>query len=166
MDCGVKSRRGKDTGGIIGLAKAVVQYREPIEYDLLTMTGHEFTDIGRSLSWDALDSFLSHAAPESALMRTLNPELTSWSSITKTNAILADIFDLLANINANLIAVGSRKPAKKPKPYPRPKTKQDDDSRHFGSGGLKPAELRKWIEEKRARHAGSSTGDNTGDPGP
>lgn len=53
-------------------------------------------------------------------MRELNPEISQWSTPAKTNAILADIYDLLAVINANLCAKGSGKKAKKPKPYPRP----------------------------------------------
>lgn len=138
-----------------------MHYSEAIESDLLRETGYDLEDIGRSLSWGALDSFLRHAGPDSALMRELNPDLTTWSSQTKTNVILADIFDMLAMINANLMAIGSGKPAKKPKPYPRPnKHNNPENERHFGSGALKPADLRKWFAEKRRDYAGSSTGDN------
>ena len=102
------------------------------------------------MSWDALDAFLRHAGPDSALMKELNPDLSTWSQTTKTNAILADIFDVLALINANLNAIGSGKPAKKPKPYPRPGTQQNpENERHFGSGALPPDELRKWFDQKR-----------------
>lgn len=84
-------------------------------------------------------------------MRDLNPELSAWSSTVKTNEILADIADVLMQINANLIAVGSGKKAKKPKPYPRPGKKEKDNERHIGSGPLPPSELRKWFDEKRAK---------------
>ena len=86
-------------------------------------------------------------------MRDLHPEFAEWTTRAKTNAILADIFDILANINANLIAVGSGRPAKKPKPYPRPKAKNENE-KHIGRGALPPDELRAWFERKR--HAGSS----------
>lgn len=98
-------------------------------------------------------------------MREINPDVSEWSSTTKTNAILADIYDTLSLINANLVAIGSRKPTKKPKPYPRPIKQESADQRHFGSGALPPDELRKWIEEKRKEYAGSSTGDNNRNTG-
>lgn len=95
-------------------------------------------------------------------MAELNPEIHAWASTVKTNAILADIFDMLAMINANLTAIGSRRAAKKPKPYPRP-GKDDKDTRHFGSGALPVEDLHRWIEDKR--NAGSSTGDHNGHSG-
>lgn len=129
------------------------------------MTGHELNDIGSALSWGAFASFLSHTQPDSAIMKELNPDVYAWSNTMKTNAILADIYDLLAIINANLTAIGSGRPAKRPKPYPRPGKQENEDERHFGRGALPPDELRKWIEEKRTRHAGSSTGDNNRNTG-
>ena len=84
-------------------------------------------------------------------MRQLNPDATTWSSTLKTNAILADIYDLLASINANLIAHATGRPGKRPKPYPRPnKGKDPENERHFGRDALPPDELRKWFENKRA----------------
>jgi len=77
--------------------------------------------------------------------------MSEWSNAVKTNEILADIYDMLAMINANLIAVGNKKNAKAPKPYPRPGAKPKNEQ-HFGSGALPPNELRKWIEEKRRAH--------------
>ena len=58
--------------------------------------------------------------PDSALFRELRPELAQWSTAAKTNALLADIFDVLSAINANLCAKGTGKKPKRPKPYPRP----------------------------------------------
>ena len=97
-------------------------------------------------------------------MKELNPDLSTWSSTVKTNAILADIYDVLATINANLMAIGSGKAAKRPKPYPRPNQKNDNEQ-HFGKGALPPDELHRWIEEKRKQNAASSTGDDTGNSG-
>lgn len=99
-------------------------------------------------------------------MAELDPEMAAWANTIKTNVILADIFDVLAMINANLVAVGSRKAAKKPKPYPRPGKRDPEDEMHFGKGALPPEELHEWIENKRREYAGSSTGDLSGDTGP
>ncbi len=127
----------------------------------MTTTGHELDDVGGSLSWGAFDIFLHHVQPDSALAKELDPELYAWSETLKTNAILADIYDLLACINANLLAHASGKPAKKPKPYPRPHQKKNNEEKHIGSGALPPDELRAWIERKRAElNARSSTGDD------
>ena len=96
-------------------------------------------------------------------MNALNPDVSSWASTTKTNMILADIFDMLAQINANLVAIGSRKPARSVKPYPRPWAKEPDSVQKIGKGALPKNELRKWIERKRAEFNGrnrSSTGDD------
>lgn len=116
---------------------------------MLVQTGHELNDIGRTLSWDALDSFLANLGADSALVREMDPEVGAWGTTLKTNLILADIWNVLAMINANLIAVGTRKPAKAPKMYPHPWQKEPDKERHIGSGALPPNELRKWFEEKR-----------------
>lgn len=151
---------------MIGLAKQIQEHRGAIEYDLLTKTGHSIDDIGRSLSWDALDSFLSNIGLDSALARELKPDTAAWATTFKTNAILADIMDELAQINSNLVAIGSQKPAKKVKPYPRPWRQEPADGKKIGSGGLPPAELRKWFKKKRAEHhARSSTGHNNSHPG-
>lgn len=165
MDGRIPEGERHDAGGIISLAKAIQEHREAISSDLLVQTGHELNDVGRTLSWGALNSFLNHTAVDSALMRELKPELAAWGSTVKTNIILADIFDVLALINANLVAMGSRKPAKKPKPYPRPFKRDESEKQHFGRGALPKDELRKWFEEKRAQHARNSTSDHTGDAG-
>ena len=98
----------------------------------------------------------------------MNPEWAAWDSRLKTNFLLADLWDMLANINANLVAIGSRRPAKRIKPYPRPKTKEQDseNKRHFGRDALPVNELHEWFEKMRAKHATGSTGDNSGDSGP
>lgn len=103
-------------------------------------------DIGRTLPWSALESFLHHIDINSEVARELDPELSDWGGTVKTNAILADIYDMLAMINANLCAMGSGKRAKKPKSYKRP---GDKDKQHIGKGALPPDELRKWFENKR-----------------
>lgn len=143
-----------------------MEHREAVEYDLLVSTGYQLKDVGRSLSWGALESVLRQGGTETALMRELHPEIHAWSTRTKTNEILANIFDLLAQINANLVKIGGGR-ASRPKPYPRPVTKKEpDDARHFGSGALPVNELRAWMEEKRREYARSRTGDHNRNPGP
>jgi len=117
----------------------------------LCKTGRELEDVGRSLSWRALGNFVRHLPTDSATMRDVRPEIAEWGTVVKTNEILADIFDVLSMINSNLVALGNRKQAKQPKLYPRPGAKPKDEQ-HFGSGALPPAELRRWIEEKRRAH--------------
>lgn len=137
-------------GGIIGLAAFVAEHDGAIEYDLLTKTGHELKDVGRSLSWDALASFIAYGDEKSALSRDLNEEYALWASTTKTNGILADIYDVLNQINANLVAIGSHSKSKPVKPYPRPGMEEKrGDVKHFGKGALPKGEFRKWLERKR-----------------
>lgn len=109
-------------------------------------TGHNLEDIGRTLSWGALGAFLRHIDLDSETAMELEPDLARWCGAAKTNAILADIYDVLAMINANLCAMGSGKRAKKPKPYARP---GDRDKMHIGKNALPPDELRKWFASKR-----------------
>jgi hypothetical protein len=91
---------------------------------------------------------LHNLGPESATARELDPEMAYWSSQAKTNAILADIFDMLAQINANLVAVGSHKASKKTKPYPRPGDKDKQDKK-LGKNALPAEELDSWFAKKR-----------------
>lgn len=134
---------------MISLAKFVDEHHGAIEYDLLTKTGHELNDLGSALTWGAFSSFVSNLEADSATARELEPELAAWSSVAKTNAILADIFDVLAVINANLKALGSGSRAKTPEKYPRPQRKKKE--KIFGSS-LPMAEMRAWIEERRRKH--------------
>ncbi len=89
--------------------------------------------------------------PDSALAREINPEAYIWSSRAKTNALLADIYDLLSVINANLCAKGTGKKPKTPKPYPRP-GKKDTETTHIGKGALPPDKLREFFKQKELEH--------------
>ena len=166
MDQGVEQGSRKACGGILSLVRTINEHREAIEYDLMAITGHELDDIGYTMSWGAFGSFLKNLNYDSALYRETNPDTAIWADTIKTNAILADIYDMLATINANLIALGTRKAAKKPKLYPRPFRRDTENERQIGSGGLPPAELHAWIERKRAEfNARNSAGDNNSHSG-
>jgi len=137
-------------GGIASLSAFVTEHEGAIEYDLLTQTGHELQDVGRSLSWSALASFVINDGSDSALSRELDAERHLWATTTKTNGILADIFDMLAQINANLVAIGERKPSKQPAPYPRPGVEEKRENvKHYGKGALPRGQFRAWLEKKR-----------------
>lgn len=143
---------GVESGGILSLSKFARDHRGALEYDLMTRTGCELEDVGRSLSWGALGNFIKNLPLESATVRELKPEMSLWSTRFETNVILADIFDVLQIINANLVAYCNRHRAEKPPRYPRPFQKKNDDKTHIGSGALPPAELRAWFEKKRRLH--------------
>jgi len=116
---------------MIGLAAFVNEHYEAVDYDLLTQTGMSLSDVGGRLTWSALYSFI-RKNNNGALMRELRPDIAQWSTTAKTNAILADIYDVLSAINANLCAKGSGKRPKRPKPYPRP-VEQNKSERKFGT---------------------------------
>ena len=93
--------------------------------------------------------------PDSAIAHELEPQLADFSSQFKTNVILADIYDVLAQINANIVAGFSRKRTSKPKRYPRP---GDDDKRRIGKGGVTVNELDSWFAEKKRQKGGGTNG--------
>jgi len=105
------------------------------------------SDVGGALSWSALKSFLTQIKLGSALGEELNPEITEWSTRKKTNEILADIFDVLQVINAQLRVIASHRPGRKPEPYKRPG--QDNGKKRIGKGALPLDEMRKWIQSRR-----------------
>ena len=140
-------------GGIIGLTKFVMEHREAIESDLM-QNGYTLDDVGASLSWDALKSFLTYARPDSALFRKINPELSEWGSRIKTNTILADIYDQLAITNSLLRTQISGKKSRRPEPYKRPGAKKTR-TQHMGSGPLESIEaMREWIKQRQVRKDG------------
>ena len=141
-----RSGRRPHNGGIISLADFVIEHRKAIEYDLLTRTGFQINDVGGSLSWTALDSFIRNLDTDSALARDLGKS-TGWENTIQTNTLLADLYDLMQAINANLISLGGNKP-KKIKPYPRPNGDSNTKKR-IGKGALPYDELQKWIKERQ-----------------
>ena len=105
-----------------------MKHREAVESDLM-QTGYTLDDVGHSLSWDALKSFLTYARPDSALFQKINPDLADWSVTLKTNFILADIYDQLATTNAFLRTIITHKQSRQPEPYKRPGAKRPGLSR-------------------------------------
>lgn len=133
---------------MIGLATFVDEHREAVERDLLTETGHELRDIGSTLSWGALNSFLSIVHLGSALAGELSPEMSKWATVAKTNEILADIYDQLSVVIADLHLLITHKKGRKPQPYKRP---GDKDTHRIGKGALPLSKMREWIQSRRKR---------------
>ena len=110
---------------------------------MITSVGVELEDVGVSLSWETFASFLHNLGPESALWKSTHENMKDWSSPLRTNIILADIYDLLANINANICGGFSRKKPSHVKPYPRP---WKEEEKKIGRGALPKNELHEWIK--------------------
>jgi len=87
---------------------------------------------------------------DSATARELKPELNEWSSIVKTNSILADIFDVLMSIDASLSTVPHMKKPPRPERYPRPGDK-NTETKNIGKGSLALDEMREWLNQKEAQ---------------
>lgn len=150
---GIDRRLRSNAGGIKSLARLIDSHGGALEYDLLTRTGHDIDDIGRTLSWGALYSFVKNLGPDSALAREMYPEEARWASIVKTNAILADIYDAIMMQTSIIIALRTGKQPKEPTPYPRPGNKaKKENEKHFGSGAMPANELHEWFKKKRLEH--------------
>lgn len=111
----------------------------------MTRTAYTLDDVGGRLSWSALSSFVRHLDTGSELAKDLGKS-TGWESTVKTNALLADIYDLLQAINANICNLRDRK-RRKIKPYPRPG--KEKDTKKIGKGAMPFNALAEWFEEKR-----------------
>ena len=70
---------------------------------MITSAGVELNDVGGSLSWGAFASFVKNLGYDSAVFRAQHPNMAEWGSTLKTNIILADLFDVLCQINANMV---------------------------------------------------------------
>lgn len=122
-----------------------------MESDLLR-TGYTLDDVGASLSWDALKSFLTYARPDGAVFKKMNPEWSEWATPIKTNLILADIFDQLSVVNMYLRALVTHKPSKPHEPYKRPGQKK---AKRVGKGAVASIQdMREWIQQRQVRTDG------------
>lgn len=95
---------------------------------------------------------MSNLPPDSALAREINPKVAIWATQAKTNAILADLFDLLAVVNANLVAKGTGQRPRRPKRYKRP-VESNNTKKLGGKGAMPHDEFVAWLEKRRQEHA-------------
>lgn len=127
------------SGGILSLVQIIEEHDRALEYDLMTRTGRtlsEYLEMGAAGRL-ALISFINHLPPDSALYQELDPkdEVGEWFTTKKTNAILADIFDVFVAANT--------KKGTKPKAYPRPQQKQT-----IGKGAIPVSQFWDWWHDK------------------
>lgn len=106
------------------------------------MTGHNLQDVGGALPWGALLHFILNVPRTSALSRELNPTTDEerWASGHATAALLADIYDLLNQLNTNLCSQGRRAPHVKP--YPRPWIHKGE--KRIGRGAIPISDFEDW----------------------
>lgn len=93
-------------------------------------------------------NFVTHLDEHSALAKKVSPDAVEWGSVTKTNFILADIFDILSAINYNLRQLAGGKNMQKPKPYKRP---GKDKNNKFGKGAIPVTDIRNWVKSYRKK---------------
>ena len=100
----------------------------------------------------AFSSFVKGKASDydSELWRSTHDDMAIWSTTLKTNALLADIYDMLAQINSNMVGGFGHKKASKIKPISRPWL-VDKTKRIGGKGALPKNELREWIKKRMKR---------------
>lgn len=118
---------------MIGLAQFVSEHRDAVQADLMKR-GYTLSDIGGALSWDALDSFIAKTEPGSALSYELDPERAQWATLDGVNTLLADIYDLLAQMDCNIRALHTGKRQQKPRRHPRPGRKAEN--KHIGRASV------------------------------
>lgn len=138
-------------GGIISLRGFIDEHKEAVESDLITSAGIEIKDVGGSLSWGAFASFVKNLNYDSALWRSVHPDLADWGTTLRTNILLADIYDVLSQINANICGGFSRKKPQRTKPYPRPWSKKGGEKRIGGKGALPSKDLHEWVKNYKPR---------------
>ena len=131
-------------GKIIGLAVLLTKYGEAIEADMVA-AGWTLDDVPRRLPWRALHAFVKHLPSNSAFKRELNGGDAEWSTLLKTNAILADIYDAISSFAVAFVKSRGGHP-KSPKPYRRPG--MQSDGQHIGKGAVPKGTFMDWWENK------------------
>ena len=107
------------------------------------MTDHNLQDVGGALPWGALLHFVQYLPRTSTLSCEIAPTTDEerWAQGHATAALLADIYDLLNQLNTNLCSQGKR--ATQVKPYPRPWTKGKGE-RRIGRDAIPISEFEDW----------------------
>ena len=126
---------------MIGLALVIRDHAQAFEYDLMTRTGRTLAECAEARGgMAALCSFLRYLPPDSATYRETHPkdETGAWMGAAKTNAILADIYDMYAVTHA--------KKGRRPKPYPRPNASARSS---IGAGAIPVREFEAWWKSGR-----------------
>lgn len=120
-----------------------------LDYDCMTKTGRtlgEYADMGPA-GLVSLAHLVRYLGPESMTWREAHAgdESPRWTTTFSTNAILADIYDAIAALNANYVRANSRRKPKPPKPYPRPNVREAGEK--IGKGAIPISEFESWWRE-------------------
>lgn len=94
-----------------------------------------------ALSWRDLKVIITQSPQDSAIARSVDPELSQWDL---TSHLLAMVGDYLAWIAWSKTTDGE-KGRRKPKPIPRPGVEPDEDTRTFGSDPVPIDELEDFL---------------------
>lgn len=125
---------------------SVRQHGEAIDYDLMTMTGWTLRDweSGR-LDGRTLYRFVRGLGPGSRYFAETHPQdaaTIAWLDGTATDAILADLIDVVAQGMRALAYKGTGRTAPAFTPYRRPWA--DDGRKHFGRDPIPVSEFDDW----------------------
>lgn len=146
-------------GGIVSLYRVIDEHESALDYDLMTRTGrtlHEYLAMGAA-GIVALCHFLRHLPLDSATAAEVSGYrgIAEWSQTTKTNILMADIYDNISAMRYAFVQSKSKKGrAKKPDPYPRPW--RSDGKKRIGRGAVPVSKFWGWWDAavKRARKRG------------
>lgn len=128
----------------------LAEHGEAIEADLVR-AGWTLDDVPSRLPWRALYAFVTHLPSDSALKREMNGDDAEWSSTLKTNAILADIFDAIAEFEVAFAKSRGAHP-KAPRPYKRPGASSGE--KRIGKGAVPHGTFMKWWEKRSSLRKG------------
>lgn len=115
----------------------MAHHQQALEYDLMVRTHFTLDDLGRSLSWRALFSFISGLDKTSLLWQQMHQDRQDealWESPAVLPQLVALLVDELRSMQYIYIASHSKHAVKQPEPIPRPGIKQKKaDVKRFGS---------------------------------
>lgn len=157
MERRLKRHRG-GRGGIAGLADLVHEFGGAIEYDLMTHTRYTLDDLGGALTWRALLNFVTHVGPQSALAKSMRPELAEMSGWLDGSMVAPLIAELIDCTNygrweyATSVTPKKKKKPKEPKPVPRPWAKsRARGEKRIGRDPIPISEFESWWRSRGAK---------------
>lgn len=109
----------------------------------MTRAGIRLRDVPRTIGWSGLIVFLQHVPPDSATMRAEHPEMGGW---TRTEVMLADVFDAVQCLRWQLAATFARTKPREPDKYPRPW--DEGNTRRIGAGAIPVSKFWDWWESE------------------
>lgn len=137
---------------LISLLLIVARYSLALEYDLMTKTAYTLDDLGRSLTWRALFSFVCGLDKTSLLWQQMNgdkKEEALWEKQALIPQLLALLIDEVRNMQYIYASSHSKKPIKQPEPIPRPHIKKNSDTKHYGSKPVTKQQFEKFWSTRK-----------------